>query len=109
MYGRSGGPLVGLPNHWRHFVMWNFKHTGPTQTDYDFWREEDKKRDRYLRPIIVGLHGHRTSFNEANLQLIESHGTAVSPRSLFESQLSLRVGQVPDFLQVMKQQWDSQQ
>ena len=89
--------------------MWNFKHIGPTQTDYDFWREEDKKRDRYLRPIIVGLHGHRTSFNEANLQLIESHGTAVSPRSLFESQLSLRIGELPEFLQLMKQQWESQQ
>lgn len=108
MYGRSGGPLVGLPNHWRHFVMWNFKHTGPTQTDYDFWRDEDKKRDRFLRPIIVGLHGHRTSFNEASLQLIESHGIAVSPRSLFESQLSLRIGELPDFLQVMKKQWESQ-
>lgn len=104
-YGRCGGPQIGLPNHWRHFVLWNFKQTGKALGQYDFWRDGDNKRDRFVLPIIVGLHGKLTSFKEKHLQLIESHGDAVTPESLFESQLSLRLGEVPTFLQQMKQEW----
>ncbi|MGJ8654622.1 MAG: DUF4955 domain-containing protein [Opitutaceae bacterium] len=106
-YGRSGGPQAGLPNHWRHFVLWNFKNLGSVPRDYDFWRSGDNKRDRYVLPIIVGLHGNPATFNESNLQLIESKGQAVSPNSLFESQLSLRLGKLPTFIDTIKQEWQT--
>lgn len=104
-YGRSGGPQIGLPNHWRHFVLWNFQQTGKARSKYDFWRSGDNKRDRFVFPIIVGHHGSKSTFEESNLQLIESRGQAVKPESLFESQLSHRLGQVPHFLQGLKQEW----
>ena len=104
-YGRSGGPQVGLPNHWRHFVLWNFKQTGEARKNYDFWRSGDNRRDRFVLPIIVGLHGNASTFKESHLQLIESRGKPVSPKSLFESQLSLRLGELPAFLKSIKQEW----
>lgn len=108
-YGRCGGPQIGLPNHWRHFVLWNFEQTGKALAQYDFWRSGDNKRDRFVLPIIVGLHGKVTTFKKEHLQLLESHGEAVTPKSLFESQLSLRLGGVPSFLQSLIQEWKTNQ
>lgn len=75
--------------------------------NYDFWQSGDNKRDRFVLPIIVGHHGKASTFNKSHLQLIESHGQAVTPKSLFESQLSLRLGGVPSFLQTVKQDWEA--
>ncbi|MGJ8639741.1 MAG: DUF4955 domain-containing protein [Opitutaceae bacterium] len=107
-YGRCGGPQVGLPNHWRHFVLWNFEQIGRAQRNYDFWRDGDNKRDRFVFPIIVGLHGKASTFNEANLELMESYGKAVAPKSLFESQLSLRLGGLPQFIKETKDEWKTE-
>lgn len=107
-YGHCGGPQIGLPNHWRHFVLWNFKQLGRAQRNYDFWRSGDNKRDRFVLPIIVGHHGKASTFNESHLQLIESKGQPVSPKSLFESQLSLRLGKLPSFINTIQREWDTQ-
>lgn len=105
-YGRSGGTLEGMPNHLRHFVLWNFQHTGTAVTDYDFWRTDPNNRDRYLNPIIVGFHGSDSTFVTSHLELLESLGSAVEPESLFEAQLALRHGAVPAWLENAKVEWD---
>ncbi len=105
-YGRSGGPLVGMPNHLRDFTLWNFNNTNTPVSNYDFWRSNPNSRDRYLNPIIIGFHGNGTTFNEDHLGLLESYGTPVVPESLFEAQLSLRLGSEPEWIPEAKAQWD---
>ncbi|MDQ8179943.1 DUF4955 domain-containing protein [Pelagicoccus sp. SDUM812005] len=106
-YGRSGGPLVGMPNHLRGLTLWNFERTGGEETEFDFWRQEYNKRDLFLDANIVGFHGKETRFNEANLGTLESLGQPVQPESLFEAQLSLRLGRVPAHLEKELELWQS--
>ncbi|MDQ8186754.1 DUF4955 domain-containing protein [Pelagicoccus sp. SDUM812002] len=105
MYGHSGGPLVGMPNHMHGLTVWNFERTGGTEKVLDFWRQGFNKRDLFLNAIFVGLHGIETQFNEANLGVVESLGTPVQPESLFEAQLSLRKGGLPDHLTQELERW----
>lgn len=106
MYGRSGGPLVGMPNHWRYFTLWNFEHTGEPVSDYDFWREDPSKRDRFLHPLLIGVHGQPATFVTANLGYEEASGQPVEPASLFEAQLALRLGELPTHLVEAKEAWE---
>lgn len=101
MYGRSGGPQAGMPNHSHGLTVWNFERTGGEETEFDFWRTklEFDDRDLFLNANIVGFHGTQTEFNEASLGVAESIGMAVEPESLFEAQLTLRMGGIPIHLQ----------
>lgn len=99
MYGRSGGPLKGMPNHLRGLTVWNFERTGGKETEFNFWRQEYNKRDLFLDANFVGFHGIETKFNEASLGAIENLGSPVKPESLFEAQLSLRLDGLPDHLE----------
>lgn len=97
-YGRSGGPLAGMPNHMHGLTLWNFERTGGEESEFDFWRQEHNDRDLFLDANVVGFHGIETRFNEASLGVAESIGTPVEPESLFEAQLSLRMGGLPEHL-----------
>ena len=99
----SGGPLAGLPNHLRHYVLWNFNHRGRPPRQYDFWRKG--RRDRFVKPIIVGMHGARVRFAEDSIELNESPGTPVQPESLYEAQLRLRLGHLPGWVQEARAAW----
>lgn len=107
MYGRSGGPLKGMPNHMSGLTLWNFERTGGEEKEFDFWRREHNKRDLFLDANVVGFHGMETQFNEANLGVAESIGAPVEPKSLFEAQLSLRMKGLPSHLKNELELWQS--
>ncbi|MBK1875341.1 DUF4955 domain-containing protein [Pelagicoccus mobilis] len=108
-YGRSGGPMAGMPNHMRGLVVWNFKRTGGKEPKFDFWRSgEFDDRDLFLEPVFVGFHGVETEFNLENMGLVESLGKRVDPLSLFEAQLMERTGGVPGFLVEELERWNAE-
>lgn len=107
LYGRSGGTLEGLPNHLGKFVLWNFNQTGSRVDGYDFWREDPEKKDRFVKPIVSGLHGAETTFREDSLEVLESPGVAVDPDSLFEAQLTHRLGALPEAISDLMADWDT--
>jgi hypothetical protein len=63
------------------FVLWNFNQTGSRVDGYDFWREDPEKKDRFVKPIISGLHGAPTTFREESLEVLQSPGWRVAPAS----------------------------
>ena len=95
--GFAGGAVTSLPNHLNDLVLWNFKETGKKNENFNFISIKSKYW-RVYPPIIVGFHGVGTTFNPKELQYIESLGKPVKPQSLFEAQLKLRLGKIPDWL-----------
>jgi hypothetical protein len=104
----SGGPVASFPNHAELFVGWNFKHTYEpkyrNKRAYSFWG--GSPRPTMVKPIFVGMHGVPVKFDEQTLGLNESQGAAVSPESLWEAQLALRLGgRVPAWVEEAKSAW----
>ncbi|MFW5828981.1 MAG: DUF4955 domain-containing protein, partial [Planctomycetota bacterium] len=98
--GRMGSGYRDLPNHLRQLVFWNFEHVG-TQTSFDWWRGMWDNHQSVVMPIIVGLHGNEISFQSDEVAYDEHHGQKVQPESLFEAQLEMRLGSLPDWLVAM--------
>ena len=98
--GSSGGGVE--PHHLRRLVFWNYNHGGAV-THYDFWRGYLK----FLFPIIVGFHGNPATFNESDLEILESNGEAVAPESLFDAQLELRLGTLPVWVKNLRTEWET--
>ena len=98
--GSSGGGVE--PHHLRRLVFWNYNHGGDV-THYDFWAGYLK----FLFPIIVGFHGNPATFNESDLEILESNGEAVEPESLFEAQLELRLGTLPVWVKDLRTEWET--
>lgn len=105
-YGRAGGPIEGLPNHLRDLVLWNFRQIGEPTQNFDFWRADPFAYDRYIEPLIVGFEGNGASFVEERLGTLESFGNAVTPASLYEAQMAMRLGAVPAWIERAKRDWD---
>lgn len=102
--GFAGGAVSSMPNHLQDLVLWNYKETDKAEINFEF----DKKDSKYWKvypPIIVGFHGTGTTFNTDEVQYLESHGKAVDPGSLFEAQLKLRLGKVPQWLTSEKKKY----
>ena len=98
----SGSSGSGVPpHHLRRLVFWNYNHGGDV-THYDFWAGYLK----FLHPIIVGFHGNPATFNESDLDILESNGKAVAPESLFDAQLELRLGTLPDWVKDLRTEWE---
>jgi len=99
MNGRAGGSLNNMPNHLAGLVFWNYNQTNPGQENFDFW--PSVKVTQWWRipyPVIVGYHGANTTFVEEHLKYIESPGSPVTPASLYEAQMKLRLGKLPEWL-----------
>lgn len=103
LYG-SGASIENFPNHMKHYVLWNFRHSG-NLSHYDFW-QPGNARDRFVKPIIVGFHGEPVTFNENTLEVLESNGSPVQPESLFEAQLEYRLQSVPSWLNDLRTEWE---
>tara|TARA_B100000809_G_C15136004_1_gene530584 strand:+ start:2347 stop:3906 length:1560 start_codon:yes stop_codon:yes gene_type:complete len=101
--GRAGGARQNLPNHGRYLVLWNYKQIGEGTQDFRFVAT-DSWYWRIVPPIIVGFHGAGTTFNKDEVQIAESIGTPVQPESLFEEQLKLRLGTLPNWIKESKKQ-----
>jgi len=99
-----GGPLAGMPHHLRYFTFWNFNHRSKVEKAYQFWNPG--KKERFVMPIFVGLHGTPVELDAENLQLLESQGRPVEPESLFEAQLALRLGGLPEWVDKERNRWD---
>ncbi|TRX71889.1 DUF4955 domain-containing protein [Carboxylicivirga sp. M1479] len=95
--GRGGGARHNLPNHLEHLILWNYKELGEPETDFEFWSSKTWFW-KIIPPIVVGFHGAGTTFKEDQIKVLESLGTPVNPESLYEAQLELRLGKLPQWL-----------
>ena len=102
MQFRMGGALDQLPNHLDDLTMWNFNclATNPNDPKEFNWWIYDQKNGWYktLPPTFVGFHGKNVSFKEDEMKLNENQGKEVLPGSLYEAQLSRRLGSTPQWL-----------
>ena len=101
--GSSGVCSRGCPHHLRHFVVWNFRQ-GTEPKHYDYWGGGS---GMIVLPIIIGFHGNSATFNESTLEILESQGRRVDPESLFDAQLELRLGTIPDWLNNLRTEWET--
>jgi hypothetical protein len=99
--GRAGGARFNLPNHGRYLVLWNYKETDEKEENFRFIAT-DTWWWKIVPPIIVGFHGSGTTFKEDEVQILESLGKPVKPESLFEEQLKLRLGKLPNWITKLK-------
>jgi hypothetical protein len=107
----NGGSYKVLPNHMRYLTFWNFKQTaGEVFRNYDFWAPRRGKGKysgaKIVKPFIVGYHGKPTTFLAENCEIIESLGKPVSPKSLYEAQMKLRFGKLPEWIQESREQFN---
>jgi hypothetical protein len=96
MAGRQGGAIENLPNHLNGLVLWNYTQTSPAVKDFDFW-PLNEKWFKILKPIVVGFTGAETTFKKDQAGYFESTGQRVSPASLYEAQLLLRLKKLPNW------------
>ena len=103
-----GGFYKNEPHHLEGLTLWNYKRVGEPELDYDFWKMSGKGMYwgfSVVDPIVVGLHGSKTTFNEANLGYLESLGKAVLPESLYEAQLKFRLKKTPKWVKQTLKEW----
>ena len=93
----AGGDAAAGPNHLADLTLWNYRETGSAGGTFDLW----VRNNRFLMPILAGYQGS-TLFLPEQVTADESHGTAVEPASLYEAQLLLRLGSLPQWLQELK-------
>lgn len=98
MAARSGGDEAAAPNHLGELILWNFNETDGGEKDFDTWR----RNTRWVRPVIVGMHGGSTSFKTTQVTVEEGNGTLMEPLSLYEAQITRRLGAIPQWLNNLK-------
>lgn len=113
----STGAGYGRPNHLKHFVLWNHKNNDPTRGDnvsssdstpeydkYVFWNH--RRSYYYVTPIVVGAHGQPVNFltsGTGRVDTLEYNGRDdVTPKSLYEAQLKLRLGCLPGWVREVR-------
>ena len=96
-----GGNTNSLPNHLQDLTFWNHEQTaGETWHDFDWWEHSGGGANpaasytpKCVYPSVIGFFGHKAgSFQSSSCKLNESPGVPVSPPSLYEAQLELRLG-----------------
>jgi hypothetical protein len=103
---RSGGPAPSFPNHLRWMVFWNFFYNSDDEQPINFWNYEKGKEAKFVKPLFVGLHGKPVKLKEDSVEANEYPGTPVSPESLYEAQLKLRLGKLPDWVGLVRKEWE---
>ena len=101
-----GGSEVNQPNHLRHLVIWNFEGKGYVDTNFEFWRN-NFTYGKVIPPIVSGLVGFSISEDtsqsitglDKQYQVNESPGTHVDELSLYETQLTHRLGILPTWIE----------
>ena len=99
----SNGGAGPDPTHLWDLTFWNFKVVKRNPAILDFrtsWQ-------RYMLPIIVGLHGTQMNFESESVEVLESNGTMVEPESLFDAQLELRLGSLPRWFTDLRTEWET--
>lgn len=102
MQFRMGGDKKELPNHMDDLTMWNFNCLATNPNDpvpFNWWiYNESTGWYKTLPPTLVGFHGKNVSFKEDEMKLNENQGKEVLPGSLYEAQLTRRLGSTPQWL-----------
>lgn len=102
MQFRMGGDKKELPNHMDDLTMWNFNCLAINPNDpvpFNWWiYNESTGWYKTLPPTFVGFHGKNVSFKEDEMKLNENQGKEVLPGSLYEAQLTRRLGSTPQWL-----------
>lgn len=103
MRWRQGGDAAQMPNHLDDLTIWNFNATNARYSEASFiWWDNSSQWWKFLPPVIVGFHGAAVTFDESQTKRLSSNGTPVTPESLYEAQLSKRLGYVPAWLNALK-------
>lgn len=102
---KSGGPTAAFPNHLRWLVFWNFQYDANDNTPVNFWETDKGGVAKFVKPLFVGLHGKKLSFQQESVQANESPGSPVTPESLYEAQLELRLGKLPAWVDATRKEW----
>lgn len=88
---QNGGPHDSYPHHGQDFTFWNYRHKSSTAKTYDFW-SLIRNGNTYAYPNFIGFQANNdVTFMDEGLNQME--GQMVSPRSLFEAQLELRLAE----------------
>lgn len=99
---RMGGDKKELPNHLDDLTMWNFNCLATNPNDpvpFNWWiYNESTGWYKTLSPTFVGFHGKNVSLKEDEMKLNENQGKEVLPGSLYEAQLTRRLGSTPQWL-----------
>jgi hypothetical protein len=103
-FTRSGGPQSSFPNHLNWLVFWNFNYGGNDAMPVDFWSPALGVA-KFVKPWVVGIDGKSVEFVRNHLQENESPGAHVTPESLYEAQLALRLGGLPAWVEESKKEW----
>lgn len=109
--GSHGGNFKDLPNHLGGLAFWNFNQTGKPDKEVNYWDLLPGRPEKaygpltVVKPTIVGFHGADTTFDLDTVGYLESLGRAVSPESLYEAQLELRLGSKPEWIEQAKTEW----
>ncbi len=102
MQFRMGGDKKELPNHMDDLTMWNFNCLATNPNDpvpFNWWiYNESTGWYKTLPPTFVGFHGKNVNFKEDEMKLNENQGKEVLPGSLYEAQLTRRLGSTPQWL-----------
>ncbi len=108
---RMGGAQK-TPQHGPDLVYWNWNNSNSffgngydmiadlkNSGSIDFW-PEGARYGFVLPPYIIGLHGIKVVIKDASkdAKLNENQELKVSPESLFEAQLTERLGSVPEWI-----------
>ena len=104
---RSGGPAPSFPNHLRWMVFWNFSYDGDDDQPVNFWNYVKGKEAKFVKPLFVGLHGKPLELKADSVADNESPGAPVTPESLYEAQLELRLGKAPEWVGKTKTEWET--
>ncbi|PNW26912.1 DUF4955 domain-containing protein [Formosa algae] len=95
----NGGATENLPNHLGGLTLWNLSRVGPLAvSNYNFWWFCNYCAAVVANPIIVGMHGTSTTFNQESVKYEESNGAKVYPESLYEAQIEHRLGTKPAWI-----------
>ena len=103
---RSGGPAPSFPNHLRWMVFWNFSYDSDEEQPSNLWNYVKGKEAKFVKPLFVGLHGKPVTLVAEALEGNECQGEKVTPESLYEAQLGLRLGNVPDWVGSVRKDWE---
>ena len=103
---RSGGPAPSFPNHLRWMVFWNFFYDSDDEQPINFWNYVKGKEAKFVKPLFVGLHGKPVKLKEDSVEANECPGAPVTPESLYEAQLELRLGKLPDWVGSARKEWE---
>ena len=97
---RMGGDLSQLPNHLDDLTIWNFNCLANKISEFPFewWYPTEAKWYKTMPPTVVGFHGKNVTFAEDQMKLNENQGKAVTPGSLYEAQMALRLGYLPQWI-----------